>query len=186
MAKAARKLTDDEGTFLALLNRIEPTSAYQISKIYSDSPVSTFGTSKGKIYPMIRRLIGHGLVKATKDKSDSRGTEHLTCTAQGREAVRQWVKEMKASHFLLNDPLRTKVQSFDLLTHDEQIEWIADAKAGLQSKLQELESYALVVDVPFKDTVHDNAVSSVRFRLDWLDRLLVDVVRGSRQKRIPG
>lgn len=184
MVEGARSLTDDEGTFLALLARIEPTSAYQISKIYADSPVSTFGTSKGKIYPMIRRLIGQGLINAKKDATDSRGTEHLTCTAQGREAVRHWVKEMRVSHFLLNDPLRTKVQSFDLLTHDEQIEWIADAKAGLQSKLQELESYALVVDVPFKRAVHDNAVSSVRFRLDWLDRLLVEVVRGPKRSSI--
>jgi hypothetical protein len=33
------------------------------------------------------------------------------------------------------------------------------------------------VTVPFKELVHDNAVSSVRCRLDWLDRLLAAIVR---------
>ena len=32
---------------------MQPATAYQISKIYAESPVSNFGTSKGKIYPLI-------------------------------------------------------------------------------------------------------------------------------------
>jgi len=34
-------LTDDEGTFLSLLVRVEPATAYQVSKIYADSTVRT-------------------------------------------------------------------------------------------------------------------------------------------------
>jgi len=33
------------------------------------------------------------------------------------------------------------------------------------------------VTVPFKDLVHDNAVMAVRGRLDWLDRLLAEIVK---------
>lgn len=50
------------------------------------------------------------------------------------------------------------------------------AKAGLQSKLAELEAYRDQVTGPFQDQVHDNAVSSVRARMDWLDRLLATIV----------
>jgi len=164
-------LSDDEGTFLALLVRVQPATAYQLSKIYADSPVSNFGTSKGKIYPLIRRLKERELIVAHPVSGDGRGSERLESTRRGREAVRAWVKHIRATHLLLEDPLRTMVQSFDLLSRDEQLEWIVNARAGLESKLAELEAYAAEVTVPYKDEVHDNAVSSVRCRLDWLDRL---------------
>jgi hypothetical protein len=82
-----------------------------------------------------------------------------------------------ASHFLLDDPLRTKVQSFDLLSKEERIDWIVRSRVGLREKLDELEAYAATVQVPFQDIVHDNAVSSVHARLEWLDRLLATIVK---------
>ena len=169
----ATTLTDDEGTFLSLLVRVGPATAYQISKIYSDSPVSNFGTSKGKIYPMIRRLREQGLIRAIPIEGDRRGSELLESTAAGIEAVRHWVKEIRSHHILLEDPLRTKVQSFELLTRQEQLQWIGEAEQALTAKLAELDLYASEVDVPFKDLVHANAVASVRARLQWL-RMLAD------------
>ena len=177
MAPTVARLTDDEGTFLALLIRVQPATAYQLSKIYADSPVSNFGTSKGKIYPLVGRLEKRGLLKKRAVAGDARRSDWLECTAQGERAVHDWVMEIRSTHLLLDDPLRTKLQSFDLLSKDEQLEWIVSAKAGLQQKLEELESYAAEVTVPFKDQVHDNAVSSVRSRMEWLDRLLTSIVR---------
>ena len=178
MPNPVAKLTDDEGAFLALLIRVGPATTYQIAKIYAESPVSNFGTSKGKIYPLARRLESRGLVEARAVKGDSRGSEQLLCTTLGRKAVQTWIMDIRPHHVLLDDPLRTKVQSFNLLSRDERLEWIADAKAALQAKLEELESYEKSVTVPFKELVHDNAVSSVRARLDWLDRMLISTVRG--------
>ena len=170
------QLTDHEGTFLALVLRIQPTTAYQVAKVYEASPVSNFYTSKGKIYPLIRRLTERGLLAGTQVEGDGRGTEMLRCTKAGEKAVRAWVLEMRDTHVLLEDPLRTKVQSFGLLSRDEQIVWIAGAKAMLHDKLAGLEAYRAEVDVPFKEFLHDNAVSVTRARLDWLDRMLIDIV----------
>ena len=178
MPSPVTKLTDDEGAFLALLIRVEPATTYQIAKIYAESPVSNFGTSKGKVYPLARRLEKRGLVEARAVEGDSRGSEQLVCTSQGKRAVHAWIMDIRPHHVLLDDPLRTKVQSFNLLSKNQRLEWIADAKAALQGKLEELESYGKAVTVPFKDLVHDNAVSSVRARLDWLDRMLISTVRG--------
>jgi len=175
-------LTDDEGTFLSLLVRVGPATAYQISKIYAESPVSNFGTSKGKIYPLIRRLRELGFIRSERVEGDARGSERLQCTAAGSEAVRHWVKEIRPSHLLLEDPLRTKVQSFGLLTAREQLEWIAGAKAALVQKLRDLEEYAAEVEVPYKDFVHDNAVSSVECRLQWLDRLARGIEESAQPK----
>jgi DNA-binding PadR family transcriptional regulator len=171
------RLTDHEGTFLALVLRLQPVSAYEVSRIYEESPVSNFNTSKGKIYPMIRRLLGRGLIGKQRVEMDARGTELLSCTAAGREAVRSWVLELKPGHMLLEDPLRTKVQSFDLLAEDERIDWILAAKEGLEAQLERLETYGEAVTTPFKEFVHDNAVRSGRARIAWLDRMLAHMLR---------
>jgi DNA-binding PadR family transcriptional regulator len=168
-------LTDDEGTFLSLLVRAGPATAYQISKIYAASPVSNFGTSKGKIYPLIRRLREQGLIRSIPVEGDRRGSELLESTAAGIEAVRDWVKDIRPHYALLEDPLRTKVQSFELLTPREQLRWIRDAEAALAGKLEELERYRAEVDVPFKELVHANAVASVETRIEWLRRLARDI-----------
>ena len=171
-------LTDHEGTFLSLVLRIQPATAYQVTKIYEESPVSNFNTSKGKIYPLIRRLAERGLLGKRAVPGDGRGAEELFCTAEGKKAVRAWVTQVRPTHLLLDDPLRTKVQSFGLLSRDEQIEWIVSVKEMLHAKLAELDAYQKEVDVPFKDFLHDNAVQSVRSRMDWLDRMLFATMHG--------
>lgn len=170
------QLTDHEGTFLSLVLRIQPTTAYQVAKIYEASPVNNFNTSKGKIYPLIRRLTERGLLAKQLVEGDGRGTEALHCTKAGEKAVRTWVRQLRDTHVLLDDPLRTKVQSFALLTREEQIAWVAEAKALLHGKLAELERYRTEVDAPFKEFLHDNAMSTTRARLDWLDRVLIGIV----------
>lgn len=162
---------------MALVARAEPITAYQIAKVYEESPVSNFNTSKGKIYPLIRRLREAGLLRARTVRGDKRGTEQLETTKQGKKAIRRWVQDIRATHLLPEDPLRTKIQSFDLLTRDERLEWIADVKAELLKKLEEVDEYRAQVSVPYHDLVHENAVRTIRARMDWLDLVLRRVVK---------
>ncbi|MDB5692945.1 MAG: hypothetical protein JWO81_2008 [Alphaproteobacteria bacterium] len=170
-------LTDHEGTVLSLVHRIQPTSTYQILRIHEDSPVSNFNTSKGKIYPLIDRLLARGLLRKERVDSDARGTEHLWCTPKGEKTLRKWIREIKPTHLLLEDPLRTKVQSFYLLSPDEQIDWIIAAKDALNQRLEILDEYGKSVTVPFQEFVHDNAVRTTRARVAWLDKMLTAVLR---------
>ena len=179
MTRSASQLTDDEATLLSLLVRVEAATAYQLSKVYAQSPVSNFGTSKGKIYPMIRRLKTAGLISASAIPGDARNSELLRCTARGRSAVSQWIQQIRPGHLLLEDPFRTMVQSFDLLTKNEQLAWIEDARSSLTAKLLELDQYGATVDVPYKEYVHDNAVASLETRLAWLERLRKAIAGGS-------
>jgi len=172
------RLNDHEGTFLALVLRLQPTTAYQVSKVYEQSPVTNYKTNKGKIYPIINRLVERGWLEKHAVLGDGRGTEQLSCTPAGRRAVRDWVIEIQPSHLLLDDPLRTKVQSFGLLTKDERRRWVVHAKSQLNDKLADLEAYGREVEVPFKRLVHDNAVRSIRTRMDWLDSLLFELASG--------
>ena len=170
-------LTDDEGALLALVIRAGPLTAYQIAKVYERSPVTNFNTSKGKLYPLIKRLRGLDLLDGQRVEGDERGTETIVATELGRDAARNWAMQLRPSHLLLDDPLRTKLQSFDLLSQQQRLDWIVESKSQLQAKLDELEEYGQNVDVPFHDLVHDNAVSAIRARMDWLDRLLYKVVK---------
>lgn len=169
-------LSDYEGTMLGLILRAEPITAYQIFRAYELSPVTNHNNSKGTVYPIIRRLKQRGLVVSSAVVNDGRGTEQLRSTEAGRAAVRLWAKDIP-TQLLSEDPLRTRVQSFDLLSRLERIEWCAMAKAALADKLDELQAYRDSVDVPFKDLVHDGAVSSLQARMDWLDRVLRAVVQ---------
>ena len=184
MARPNSQLTDDEATFVALLVRVQPATAYQLSKIYADSPISNFGTSKGKIYPMIRRLKERGIIGGKTIAGDARNSEILRSTTKGRDALRRWIRQVKPNHLLPEDPLRTMVQSFELLSRDERLQWIDDVRSGLRLKLAELEQYGAAVQVPYKDQVHDNAVSSIQGRLDWLDRLESSVRRVGEVREI--
>lgn len=176
------RLSDHEGIFLSLVLRLQPTTAYQVAKVYEQSPVTNYKTHKGKMYAIIDRLVARGWLEKRPVARDRRGTEQLFCTDAGRAAVREWVLAIEPSHLLPDDPFRTKVQSFGLLTPEEQVRWAVDVREQLRGKLVELEAYGREVDVPFKAFVHDNAVRSLRMRMDWIESVIANIVSGSARQ----
>lgn len=181
--KAGRDLTDHEGALLAEVLRRQPVTAYRITKAYGIDPVSSFNSSKGHVYPMIKRLAKRSFLKSITVPSDARGTETWECTKNGVAALREWLKTVSPHHLLLEDPMRTRIMSFDLLDHEEKLDWIFKAKAELLAKLNELEDYGKSVDVPFQAFVHDNAVSSIKSRMDWLDRMLFVLMKDKSESK---
>ncbi|MEM8694761.1 MAG: PadR family transcriptional regulator [Pseudomonadota bacterium] len=175
--KTARRLSDHEGALLDLVRRTQPVTAYRIVKIYEKSPVASFNSSLGQVYPTIKRLAKDGLLEGATVAGDGRGTANWTCTAKGEDALRDWVLDIKSSHLLMEDPLRTKLMSFDLLSQEERLVWLVDVKSELAAKLEEQLSYDQNVEIPYQDLVHDNAVSALRMRMDWLDRVLQKIVK---------
>lgn len=165
------ELTDNEGSLLALVLRRQPVTAYQLLKIYEQSPVSSFNESKGSLYPLIRRMKQRGLLAARRVSGDGRNAELLTCTDAGRAAVRAWVSDIRPPHILPDDPLRTKMISFGLLNPDQRRAWIDRVRAAVEEKIEEVEAYAIGLDMPHQDLVHANAIGALRERLAWLDLL---------------
>lgn len=165
------ELTDNEGSLLALVLRRQPVTAYQLLKIYEQSPVSSFNESKGSLYPLIRRMKQRGLLAAQRVSGDGRNAELLTCTDGGRDAVRDWVLQVRPSHVLPDDPLRTKIISFGLLDPDQQREWIDRLRAAVAQKIEEVEAYAVGLDMPYQHLVHANAMAALHNRIGWLELL---------------
>ena len=167
-----RPLTDSEGALLSLVLRQQPVTAYQIGKAFSASPVHTFNTSTGKLYPLIHRLTERGLLSAEEVVGDQRGTQRFVCTEAGKQVLREWVLSTRPEHDLLHDPLRKKLQAFELLTKEEQLEWINSARERLFNKLRAVEAWPAEAEGPFGDLVKASAQAAIAGRIYWLERAL--------------
>lgn len=165
-------LTEHEGMLLALVLRRQPLSAYQIFKLFEQSPISSINSSKGQLYPAIRRLKERKLLKAKPVSGDGRNSEQLSVTPAGKEAVRAWAKAINDSHIVLDDPLRTRILSFDVLTREEQLEWIARAKALVKQRREVVDTYNRSVEIPHQSFVYQNVMDILRVKMEWLDELL--------------
>ena len=171
-------LSDNEGSLLGLVLRLQPVTAYQLFKVYEQSPVTSFNTSKGSLYPLIKRLKGSGLLEAAAKQGRGRNPEELRCTDAGEKALRQWVQGVSLSHVLLDDPLRTMILSLDCLSKPEQIEWVTEAKSLVAAKIEAVEAYGRSVSVPFQVIVQKSAIDALSAKMHYLDALLYRIVKG--------
>ncbi len=165
------ELTENEGGLIALIQRKGPLSAYQIAKEYDGSPIYTFNTAKGKLYPLLERLIERGLLASEQLPDDRRRTRLYRCTDSGRQALKQWVGSFRDEHELPPDPLRRKLQAFELLTLQEQRAWVDEAWARLTKRLAAVEAFDWEVEGKFMRLAQENARQSLQARLQWLDEL---------------
>jgi DNA-binding PadR family transcriptional regulator len=174
------ELTENEGGLIALVQRKGPMSAYQIAKDYEASPIFTFNTAKGKLYPLIERLVARGLISSSEVPDDRRGTKLYSCTDAGRDALRSWVSSFREEHELPPDPLRRKLQALELLGREEQLAWVKEARARLSQRLQAVEDFNAKAEGPFGRLAQDNAREALRGRLHWLDGVETSIRNGAR------
>ncbi len=163
--------TDNEGSVLGLVARREPVSTYQLMRIFAESPVTSLNQSKGTIYPVVRRLKAKKFLSAHTLKEDARNTELLRCTAKGKAALRQWLMTVSERTILLEDPLRTKLLSFELLSRDEQRQWIHNAKAAVAEKVAEVESFGVSLRIPYQDLIFENLTMALDARKAWIESI---------------
>ena len=169
------KITEHEGMLLALVLRQQPVTAYQLFRMFEQSPVTSINSSKGQLYPAIRRLRERGLLDARKIAGDGRKSEELSVTATGQAAVREWTRNIEATHIVLDDPLRTRILSFDVLSREERLEWIARAKSLVRQRQAIVDEYNRSVEVPYQDFAYTSVVDTLRLKMEWLDELLYHV-----------
>jgi DNA-binding PadR family transcriptional regulator len=170
-------LSEHEGMLLALIIRQQPATAYKLLKLFENSPVSSINASKGQLYPAIRRLKDRKLVVSRKVAGDGRNTEVLETTDLGKAAVRAWVANIGADHLVLDDPLRTRLLSLDLLSKEERLEWVARAKELVKDRQLVFDEYNQTVTVPYQAFAHLSVSEMLRAKMNWLDQLLYHVAK---------
>ena len=169
------KISEHEGILLSLVLRQQPVTAYQLFRMFEQSPTTSINASKGQVYPAIRRLRERRFLDARKVAGDGRKSEELSVTAAGREAVRTWTRDIEPVHIVLDDPLRTRILSFDVLSREEQLIWIARAKEMVKQRRILVDEYNASVDVPYQDFAYSSVVETLRLKMEWLDELLFHV-----------
>src|SRR5699024_7136215 len=55
-------VSEHEGTVLGMVARWQPLTRYQLLKAFERSPISSYNTSKGSLYPLVSRMIGRGFL----------------------------------------------------------------------------------------------------------------------------
>jgi hypothetical protein len=75
---------------------------------------------------------------------------------------------IRDEHELLHDPLRKRLQGFDLLSRSEQLDWIESVSRRLSRKLEEVERWPAEVEGTFGDLVQDSAKGALKARIAWL------------------
>lgn len=176
----AAALTESEGSLLSLVLRQQPVSGYELYRLHKQSPTNRLNASKGSVYPLIKRLKARGLIASQSVAEDRRKTELLSCTRAGEAAVADWVRTLDLSDINLDDPLRTKLLSFDCLTRVEQIEWVVEAKALVAAKVDELDAFNNAVSVPYQQLAYKNARETLRVQDQWLDEVLLFIARDKK------
>jgi len=169
-------LTEHEGMLLALVIREQPVRPYQVYKLFERSPVTAINSSKGQIYPAIRRLKAKGLITSQNVPGDARNAEELSATPAGVQAAAAWVLEIRDDHINLEDPLRTRMLSFDLLTKEQRIAWISNAKALVKARRQAVEEFDRNTTVPYQRFALASTMEMLRVKMEWLDDLLHEQV----------
>ncbi|MGE0180086.1 MAG: PadR family transcriptional regulator [Sphingomonas sp.] len=170
------ELSENEGSLLALVLRLQPVKPYQLLKIYLESPVSRYNASSGSVYPLVKRLEKRGLIESDRLRGDRRKAKLLRCTPAGHETVRRWVAQISVGQVLLDDPWRSRILSFGELDREQQLEWVARARLFVIEKARELEIFNSRVDLPYQEVAHDNARLAIEARLKWLDALSATLV----------
>ena len=126
---------------------------------------------------MIGRLTRWGLIDVRKAENSSRDTEQLRCTDIGEATLRGWIRDIKPSDLFPGEPIRTKILGFDLLTFEEQIEWIVAVKSALTQKRDEIESYVENSNSKFQAFANQDALGALRARMDWLNTMMFELIK---------
>jgi hypothetical protein len=78
------------------------------------------------------------------------------------------VLTLRDEHELLHDPLRKKLQGFELLSSSEQLGWVASAHERLSRKLKEVENWPPETEGALGDLVQASAKVALQARIAWL------------------
>lgn len=165
-------LSELEGTVLGLIAREQPITAYRISKAFELSPVTTLSNSKGSIYPSLKRLTKAGFLTLADFAQGGRKGTNYEINQAGLEALKKWLLDPTHAADLAEDPLRSRIQSFELISSTERIRYLESCKEALRSKALALETYRSESQTPFHDVLHDSAASNIRSRIDWIQRTI--------------
>ena len=171
-------LSHHECHVLALVQKWQPTTAYFVRKALVQRLASDASDSPGSVYPAIERLKRAGLIHSEARGTDKRGSEYLTCTDAGAEAVRRWITEIDPAQLLPSDPWRTRAPFITALPREEARDWLYALRTTLGAELEKLEQMReAAIDLPSQLEL-EHARLSTAARLAWINEAIALLLAG--------
>jgi len=127
---ATRRMHSELECFtLGLVWQSGPCTPYVVRKCMLDSPSTQWSGSAGAIYPLMRRLEKHGLLRAKQEATGRRKHETYAITPAGLKALKEWIgPPMSAGAITVaHDPLRSRARFLGVLTRCQQLAWLKGA-----------------------------------------------------------
>jgi|GEM_PF-693249 len=130
-----------ENFVLAYVQKHQPITPYAVRMMIEKNLSTTFSSSAGSIYPLMRRLEKRGLMKSVASARGKRKHVEYSVTPAGKKAVQDWVRPPYDEGDLWpTDGLRERFHYLNLLSRDEQRAWIESARAELEAGMERLKT----------------------------------------------
>ena len=163
---AAPTLSDLEGAALAVIARLGSATAYVVARDFAASPSEYWSGSAGAVYPMVKRLVGAGLLEVDPAHVPTRrGSIHYRLTDSGLAAMEAWLLDVDRASGMGFDPLRSRLLNLDLVSE-------ARGEAFLQSVQERVRVRARMTDNGLQPRLESISRAWWKLRLAWLKQLL--------------
>jgi DNA-binding PadR family transcriptional regulator len=177
--------TELESTVLGLIQQHGPCTSYEIMRLFQQSPTASWRASSGSIYPLVRKLIGLGLVEAQPSAAGGRKSNLLTLSSSGRAALVDWLREMPDGLGDPSpDPIRTRLLFIGDLPPAQRRAFVERSVALTENSIGSLQAViaSIPADEPYEYFVHAGALHELQARRDWLRGVLAALPREKRKR----
>lgn len=166
------RLTELECAVLGVVWRIGPCSAYAVKKAFEPA-TSSWSSSPGSIYPLLKRLEAAGLVAARQEAWGRRGKALYSVTPAGFGSLQRWVIEIPDwAGATPADPIRNRTFFLDALEAGARVDFVAQATAATLSAIDDLNQAIRQREPdeegPYGDLALAGALLQQRAKLRWL------------------
>jgi DNA-binding PadR family transcriptional regulator len=104
-------------------------TGYEIKSLVDVSTRNFWAASYGQIYPELRRLEEAGLIAGEDDPGGGRRRRAFELTAEGQQALRDWLTSTAPLHLELRHEGALKLFFSDVLDPDERVEQVRRMRA---------------------------------------------------------
>jgi DNA-binding PadR family transcriptional regulator len=178
--KAKRELTELEGCVLGEIWDKGPCTPYAIRQEFLRSLNPYWSGSAGAIYPLVRRLEQHGLVRSTDHTAGRKQSKRYVLTAAGKRELRRWLGPplTEGTVGVPMDPLRNRLLYLQSLPADQQASFLKSAEEGLRLCLEQLKGVG-VERAHQESSAHmlvlEGAIAMMQSRIEWLHAVIAGV-----------
>ena len=148
--------TELELTVLGLVGQHGPCTAYEVMRLFQQSPTSSFRASSGAIYPLVKKLVRLGLLSTRQPGPWAKGADAEPGAGLATALV-AWLRDMPDElGDPTSDPLRSRLMFLGDLPAEERRAFVARGLALTEQSIANLsEAMAgLPADSPFEQAAH--------------------------------